>query len=512
MTRERDKALRHRAIVVLALMVLMAVAAMPATATAPAPVIPVGAIPSGGEPPPVEPAPAEPPPEDAVDCLIGSSGTVGTLAAYPAPVVPADLIEPESPCRTEISLSLAVESPDGRRPEGADATSAGMSVPRPALEAGFDTTLPASSRTISLSDPGADWEVTDVGCTCGGSTASAQLASYPGPVIPVPSFDSGARPGSAACGAVGGSGASVASMASTMLGGPGVSDLATYPGPVIPVPGPAEPPTPPEPPPAPVNVAWDANGTVFIHDIDRLGGAITCAWTVELVYGDLILKTKTEPRGSEARFSYVVTPASSEHGATPTTMYGSPSGARSKLWSGAWSAEMQILDPRWELKRSSCDETDGSTSSSATGTSAQIGLDPGDKVTCTFEMKILAPKPGQWRARNGKGLVSCGVQSIKLPAVTDFGSLKVRQDGDLLIARGLSPGAGQAWRLHRDQADPRLYTGRVTLNLGGARGTFDTSLRMSDEKHMTGAFSGKVKVRGETCAFSRPLKLDYAGG
>ena len=301
-------------------------------------------------------------------------------------------------------------------------------------------------------------------------------------------------------------------MLSTAAFTPGRFDLTAYPRPVIPVPGPAAPPLPPEPPPAPVDVTWDARGTVHIQDGDRLGGAVTCAWTVELVYGDLILKTKTEPRGNEGRFHYVVTPASSEHGATATTMNGSSSGTRSKLWKGAWSAEMEVPDRRWELKRSSCDETDATTSSSASGTSAQIGLDPGDKVTCTFEMKILAPKPGKWQARNGKGLVSCGVQNIKLPAVTDFGSLKVRENGDLLIARGLTPGSDTTWKLRRDQADPRRYTGRVTLNLGGARGTFDTALRMSDEEHMQGSFSGKVRVRGKTCGFSRPLKLDHAGG
>ncbi len=510
MTTEHGSTPRLRATLVLALMMLLLVGSTATTATAPGPVIPVGDAPSEAETPP-----GEPPPQDEPDCLVGSSNAGSTLAAYPAPVVRIPSIERGSPCWTTISLSLRVESPDERRPQGADATLGGMIAPRAVLETGFDTTLPARSRTISLSHPGEDWEVTDVGCTCGGSTASAQLVSYPGPVIPVPSFDSGARPGRTPCDAVGASRPAVASIASLVSGSPGSFDLTTDPGPIIPVPGLDEPPTPaepPEPPPAAVTVSWNADGTVLVEDNDRLGGAISCAWTVALVYGDLIIETKTEPSGSAGRFSYVVTPASSEHGATPTTMYGSPSGLMARLWEGAWSVEMQSPDQRWELKRSSCDEIDGATVSSASGTSALIGLDPGDKVTCTFELKLLAPKPGKWRARNGQGLVSCGTQSLKLPAVTDFGSLKVRQNGDLLMARGLTPGSDTTWKLRRDQTDPRRYTGRVTLNLAGARGTFDTSLRMRDEEHLTGSFSGKVKVRGQTCAFSRPLKLDYTGG
>ncbi len=346
-----------------------------------------------------------------------------------------------------------------------------------------------------------------MGCTCGGGTASMRLLSYPGPVIAVPTFDPGARPGSTGCGVAGTSGSTLATAPSLRLGHPGISEVTTYPGPVIPVRPRPVPWTPPAPPPPPVTVSWDANGTVSIRDGDGLGAAVTCSWTVEFVYGDLTLKTKTEPRGDEGRFGYVVTPASSEHGASPRRMVGSRSGDKEKLWKGAWSVEMKKPDERWELKSSDCSETDGTTSSSAAGTTAQIGLDPGDEVTCTFEMKLLAPKPGKWRAENGRGLASCGG---RLPPVTEAGSLKVRRDGDVLIGRGLSPGSSTV-RLNRDQGDPRRYSGKLTINQSGARGTFDTTLRLIDEKHMEGAFSGKVKVRGQSCTFSRPLKLTYAG-
>ncbi len=412
-------------------------------------------------------------------------------------------------------MSLEVKSPDERKPQGADADVDGAVAPRPVLEAGFETILPARSRTISLSNPGDDWEITAVSCTCGSATATAQLASYPQPVIAVPSFDPGARPGSSACGAGGGSGVSLAATPSLALGYHPIGELATYPAPVIPVPGgtvPTTPARPEEPSRTPATVSWDANGTVSIEDADALGGAVTCRWTVELVYGDLIVRTKTKPPGNEGQFRYVATPASSEHAASPRAMAGSPSGDMAKLWKGSWSLEMQDPDERFELTGSSCQEADATTSSTASGTTAVIGLDPGDKVTCTFEMKLLAPRPGKWNARNGKGLVSCGVPAFKLPAVTEAGSLKVKQRGDKLVTRGLAPGSDATWTLYRDPDDPRQYRGKVSLSFAGGRGTFTSELRLLDEKHMQGGYGGTIKVRGKSCAFSRPLKLTYAGG
>ncbi len=526
----RDKARRRPAALVLLLSLLMVVAALPAAAAAPQPVIavddPAGDRGSSGdgtdpgdtagedsgvgddEAPPDE----APPDEEVAGCLLGPSAAAGTLASYPGPVIALPPLP--SPCRTRISLSLVVESPDERRPQGAVAVVAGQTVPRAALEAGFSTTLPASSRTISLTDPGQDWEITEVSCTCGGGTATMQLASYPQPVIALPTFDSGARPGSSGCGPAGGSGASLAAGPSTALNAPAGGELTTYPGPIIALPGrdaPATPTEPQEPARTPGTVSWDVNGTVSINDPDRLGGSVSCRWTVELVYGDLTIRTKTEPPGNEGQFRYLVTPASSEHGETPQAMFGSPSGDRKQLWKGNWSVELQDVDKRFELKSSSCEESDTTTVSSASGTTASIGLDGGDRVTCTFELKLLAPRPGSWSAKNGRGVVSCGPPTITLPAVTERGTIRVRRKGDLLIARGLAPGSGTTWRLERDANDPRRYRGKVRLTVAGARGTFTTQLRLIDDERMEGAFSGNVRVRGTRCTFSRPLELTYVG-
>ena len=165
----RDKARRGPAALVLLLSLLMVVAALPAAAAAPQPVIAVDgpADSSGDSGDGTDPGDAAgedggvgddqaPPDEEAAGCLLGPSAAAATLASYPGPVIAVPPLP--SPCRTRISLSLVVESPDERRPQGADAVVAGQTVPRAALEAGFSTTLPASSRTISLTDPGQDWE------------------------------------------------------------------------------------------------------------------------------------------------------------------------------------------------------------------------------------------------------------------------------------------------------------------------------------------------------------------
>ncbi len=144
MIKKRDKARRGPAISVLIVVLLVILAAMPTTATAPRPVIPWDDSPSGDA---GSNSGGGDPSEGQVDCLVGSSGTVATLASYPGPVILVDprpqKWQPVSPCKTQLSLSLEVKSPDEREPEGADAHVGGASVLRPVLEAGYETTLPA---------------------------------------------------------------------------------------------------------------------------------------------------------------------------------------------------------------------------------------------------------------------------------------------------------------------------------------------------------------------------------
>ena len=74
-----------------------------------------------------------------------------------------------------------------------------------------------------------------------------------------------------------------------------MSDIASYPGPVLPVDSLPRLQAP--------RVEWGENGTITITDPDQVGGTFTCVWTVELVYGQLDIETVTKPTGAEGRFS-----------------------------------------------------------------------------------------------------------------------------------------------------------------------------------------------------------------
>jgi hypothetical protein len=402
----RDQVRRIPAIGVLVLATIMLIGTLPAMGAAPQPVIPVPPGEGPQQPPPGESPPGEPEPDTG--CLLGPTGGVavagplaslsharGILATYPGPVVP---IEQASDCEAHVSMSLVVESPRDQKPEGADAALDELAVSRASLESGFEVTLPAGSRTITLSDPGEDWELTSVACTCSGGSAVAVaipgargapvgiLASYPQPVIPI----SLVTPGSADCGGGSASGgpaaeaagervASRSDQASPMSVSPtrlGTGQLLTYPGPVVPVPPADGSPTPAPPTRRPGSVSWDQDGRVSIRDDDAAGGIFSCVWTVELVYGELALETKTRPSGREGQFTYRVTPDAAGIGKIPVSMRGVPPANTERLWNGSWSVELAGLEEAWEVERSDCRETDSATASSAAGTTASVGVDP----------------------------------------------------------------------------------------------------------------------------------------
>jgi hypothetical protein len=541
---------RHQpAIVVLVLAVLVILGGLPAIAAAPQPVLPVSFFdePSGSEPPVEDGSPSSNCPGGSAVAQAGgahlafSPGLSGDRAAYPGPVIPVKsdvqragpVKPPSSGCLTDVSLTLVVTSPNDRKPEGADGSLDELSIPRSALESGFDVSLPAQSRIVTLSKPGEDWELVSTSCTCGGATAAAgtptlhapgaiaagsgivssaglgQRATQPGPVIPVDSVP-GLRNSGGGC--VGPSATVPSTSAATpVLGMAQLGELAIYPGPVIPdgsVPGlPASDETL-----QPATVSWDRSGTVNIEDPEGSGGVFACRWEVELVKGKFEVKTVTKPAGREGRFKYLVTPTGANAAkASPRTMSGVSPSNKASLRKGPWSVELTNLGDRWKVTDSSCSESDSTTTSVASGASATLGVEPDDKVQCTFKLKLRAPREGRWRAINGAGSIDCGPVAFDLPKRTEFVDLKVRQDGDRLIGRGLTSG-DTTWTLNRGPDESLRYTGSKQMTQAGAKGKFTTKLDLIDEEHMKGTLTGSVKVRGQTCKFKRPLNVSYAGG
>lgn len=525
----RDQTPLGLGIVVALATLLVALSASPVLATSPGPVIPVSWLDRLEDP-------AEDEPKEDPGCLVGgggvarisagaSAGAPLLLAGYPGPVIPVGSVRPslptqkETPCQTRLSLSLKVESRVGRDPDGADASLEELIVPRNSLRSGFETTMTAGDRTITLSHPGDEWDIKSVDCSCGGGSTGVAAtsigiasgsplgvqASYPRPVLPLSALGGGGTQCAASAATLSANVASAGAIPrAATIGG----SLVAYPGPVIPVESVKRRPKPAEPARQPGSVSWTKDGTVRFADPDEAGAILSCQWTVEHVYGHVDIRTKTTPAGREGRFAYDLVPASTEHGQRPQRLQGSASGSEAKVREGGWTVKMREANKAWKLKSSSCRETDTETSSSAQGKTAALGVDPGDRVTCTFKLKLLAPLPGTWRTQEGPMKVRCEGVTLSVSSNTGSGRLRVRDDGDTVVGRG----GDVKWTMHRDSADPLRYTGRYVLNQGGGRAEFKTDLKLVNEKKLVGTLRGSAKVDGHTCKFSRSLKLTHAGG
>lgn len=510
--------MKRQSISIFVVVVALVLSAGPVLASAPEPVI---AVPGGDDSPAYEPPaydPTEPYRDDrsgrcpAGNTRMGSDGQLELTAPsvstrQPGPVIAVDPapVPEAAPCLAEVGLHLLVEAPAGKKPDGADGSLDGIAVSRSSLEGGFEVTLPAQDRLITLSDPGENWELKSTSCDCSGwTTASAplvvasapgSLTAYPQPVVavdPAPSGGPGGCSGAAPVGSLSGT-----SAPSLPVSG-GLPEMASYPGPVI-----ALDPLRLQAP----RVEWDEAGTVTITDPDLVGGTFTCVWTVELVYGQLEIETTTRPTGEEGRFRYEVVPTGEQPEATAFTVRGS---ASERLRWGPWSVDLAELPEGWKVKRSSCSEADISLLSLADGPSAQVGLDPDDRVDCRFELELLAPRPGRWKADNKAGTVVCSRGDYAIPfdlsRAIDFGRLQVRDEGDTLVARG----GGNSFTFRRDRDEPLRYEGTKRFKQAGFTLDFDIRLDLKSETRMTGSLLAKAKGKGSTCTIRRPLTLTHA--
>ena len=184
--------------------------------------------------------------------------------------------------------------------------------------------------------------------------------------------------------------------------------------------------------------------------------------------------------------------------------------ASERLRWGPWSVEMGELPEGWKVKKSDCTESDGPLVSLADGPSATVGLDQDDAVRCTFELELLAPKPGRWKANNKAGKVVCSKGGFSIPfdlsQAIDFGRLQVRDEGDRLIARG----GGNSFTWRRDRDDPLRYAGTKRFKMAGFTLDFDIRLNLESETRMTGTMRAKAKGKGASCTMRRSLTLTHS--
>jgi len=511
----------------------LALGSAPALALAPEPVVPVDdGAPAQEEPPPEAPerlcadgSTAVAPRLALVRKRSGSLTTrpSGVLAAQPGPVVPVGpdvepRTGPSTSCRQDVSLSLTITAPDGRRPQGVDAWFDEVLVTQGALESGYHTNQPAADRSITLKKPPAEWEVVGLSCTCGGATAAAtpvraraermsgpiRLASYPGPVVAAdPSVSggcAGALPPAPATATLAGAAARTARAAGDMV-------LTSYPRPVVPVDDGDQPAPEPEPEPPAAEaprISW-FDRSVTITDPDGVGGTFSCAWDVELVKGDLEIRTVTDPEGEEGKISYALDPLFRHPDARAHSKRGAPS-VSEKLRTGPWRISAQF-PYQWELQTSTCTDADGTTPSSANGATGSAGVDGGDTVTCTFEFQALVPREGPWRADEGPLKVRCGSFNDTFDPLTERIRISLSRGGDRIVGRG----SGVTWPLDRDGTDPRRFRGTIRQVAAGATIKFKADLTLVDSEHMKGSFRAKATIQGQTCRLSRSIDVHYRG-
>ena len=125
---------------------------------------------------------------------------------------------------------------------------------------------------------------------------------------------------------------------------------------------------------------------------------------------------------------------------------------------------------------------------------------------------LPAPRPGRWRAVNGRGKITCGGFKQTIPAGDPgVGRLQVRQDGDRLIARGIAEGTSKPIRFDRDPTDPARWIGKVNLRVQGVSARFTFTMELLKESRFEGVLRANARFQGQNCRISRPFVLSYAG-
>ena len=160
-----------------------------------------------------------------------------------------------------------------------------------------------------------------------------------------------------------------------------------------------------------------------------------------------------------------------------------------------------LNDPgeRWTLTDVTCRETDETLLSigDADAMTAVLGVDPDDKITCTFKLRDeTVPQAGSWIVEEVSQNATCKGQPVDLePGPTRTYQLAVRNKGRRLIGSG----AGGGISLTRKASDDGHYSGRSR----GAKLDYITHAH----DHMTGR--SKLQKRG--CTFIRRFDMRRLG-
>ena len=158
-----------------------------------------------------------------------------------------------------------------------------------------------------------------------------------------------------------------------------------------------------------------------------------------------------------------------------------------------------------------CTFTTGERTASGVG-SAEPSMDPAADPGASGELTgLLLPREGSWRATNRRTVVVCASGTVAVKRTRDRGTLRVRDEGRVLIGRGLTDRGSGPLRMELQDSGTATYQGTQTIRGGGASTRITFEWRVVSEVRIEGSFHADITAGGEDCTMDREFDLDHIG-
>ncbi|MEZ5465440.1 MAG: hypothetical protein R3F22_09525 [Lysobacteraceae bacterium] len=179
--------------------------------------------------------------------------------------------------------------------------------------------------------------------------------------------------------------------------------------------------------------------------------------------------------------------------------------------------DQRLLDAGYRLVNIQCNDVASASRSDGDlqNRRANFAVDPGETVTCTFQLGIdmacICPKEGRWRVNNHVGSMICsGAFSMNVPLPADRDTGKLTVNSDCSTVHGDSLGDDEADIDMQLQPDCS-WKGSVGGERDGIPMTIHFRWNAESETRITGDLYSNVSQQGMTCNMKRTYELDFEG-
>lgn len=239
------------------------------------------------------------------------------------------------------------------------------------------------------------------------------------------------------------------------------------------------------------------------------------------------------------------------------------------LTPGTYTTTLSDPSPEFEILGVRCDD-DGAGMASigdASTRSTVFNIDPGETVTCTYELEyqaelveggeagggrpaseddpstapvdgginpfadpdpdfenfplpddlpadagtVVVPRPGPWTSQNLTGRMDCGGFVLDIPpGPAEAGELEVLDNGAVVVGNGVS-GETPSVTLEADQEIAGRYAGRFDATEQGVPIVIDYYWQVVTSEYIVGYLTSTFTSEGVTCTLYRPFDLRYTG-